>query len=150
VTDIHELRDRVLGHRFPGAKFRVEEYERFLGADAMLSPSSGPGLLHPVWIFMAGFRSLGLSLDGLAHLIGASATDGVMLGETRIEQFQVLHSATDYWIRGEIVRIERHVGNRIGPFDVLTCRVEIVGERGELHASVTNAFIFPRRSDATL
>lgn len=146
MIDLDELRDRLVGWRFPGASVTVEDYERWLAADAMLSPELPIGMLHPAWIFIIGLRGMGMTLDEFMQLAGSSADSGVMFGETVIEQFEPLSIGEDYAVRGEIVDVLRREGKRIGTFDLVTFRLEIVDDTGRSFGAATNSFVFPRRS----
>ena len=46
---------------------------------------------------------------------------------------------------GGITGVVRKEGRKAGVFDIVTFRLELVGEDGTLAAVSTNSFIFPRR-----
>ena len=48
-------------------------------------------------------------------------------------------------ISGGITGVVRKEGRKAGVFDIVTFRLELVGEDGALAAVSTNSFIFPRR-----
>jgi hypothetical protein len=141
-----ELRARVVGARFPGGTFRVEDYERWLSHDAMHAPPLPAGLLHPVWILLGALRGMGLSTDELTALADADSRDGTLFGETEFEQHRVLRAGVEYAVRGEVSDLVRREGTRAGRIDLMTFRLEIVETTGEVAAVSTQTFVFPRRS----
>src|SRR5690606_13194905 len=88
--DLARLQKKVVGHQLPGGSFEIAEYERWLGHDAMLAPPLPPGLLHPVWIMLGALRGMGVSIEELVGLAEAAPTDGVLFGETTLEQHHPL------------------------------------------------------------
>ncbi|GGL94651.1 hypothetical protein [Nakamurella endophytica] len=145
LPDIDELRERLVGHPFPGGSFRVAEYERWLSHDAMRSPALAAPLLHPVWILLGALRGMGISIDELTGLAGAGAHDGTVFGETEMEQRRPLRADVEYTVRGGVADLVRRVGRRAGTMDLLTFRLEIVEPTGEVAAVSSQTFVFPRR-----
>ncbi len=90
------MRDRVIGLRFPGGTFRVEEYERRLSHEAMKSPPIAAPYLHPVWILLGGLRGMGLTTEELVAIAGVGSSDGTLFGETEVEQLAPLQAGVDY------------------------------------------------------
>ena len=87
---------------------------------------------------------LGITLDELFALVGSSAADGPMFGEAEIEQVLPLRVGDTYDVRGGITGIVRKEG-KSGVFDILTFKLELVNEAGEIAGISTNSFVFPRR-----
>ena len=126
-VEFEQLRARLVGHRFPGGTFTVAGYERWLSHDAMLAPTIPDPLLHPVWILLGALRGMGMSIDELIELAGPGPHDGVVFGETTLEQLRPLARDETYRVHGEIVELRRRQGRRAGLMDLLTFRLELEG-----------------------
>lgn len=140
------FRERVVGTRFPGGVFTVEEYERWLSHDAMHAPALPDGMLHPVWVLLGALRGMGLTTDELTAIADAGAHDGTLFGETELEQLQPLRAGVAYTVRGGVTDLVRRDSRRAGRIDLMTFRLEIVTPDGEVAAVSVQTFIFPRRS----
>jgi hypothetical protein len=139
---VDELRRRLVGHRFPGGRFRVAEYERWLSHDAMQAGELAPPALHPVWILLGALRGMGISIEDLIELADATPQDGVVFGETSVDQLRPLQQDVEYTVRGEIVDLRRKRGRR-GLFDLLTFELHL--EDGTEPVAVNSqTFVFPR------
>jgi hypothetical protein len=88
---------------------------------------------------------MGLSVDELFALVGASADDGPMFGEATMELERQLEVGATYRVAGSIVDVTRKEGRKAGVFDIVTFRLELTDADGALAAVSTNSFIFPRR-----
>lgn len=140
------FRERVVGTRFPGGVFTVEEYERWLSHDAMHAPALPAGLLHPVWVLLGALRGMGITTDELTAIADAGAHDGTLFGETELEQRAPLRAGVEYAVRGGVTDLVRRESQRAGRIDLMTFRLEIVSPGGEVAAVSVQTFIFPRRS----
>ncbi len=148
MTDADALRERLVGRPFPGGTFTVPEHERWLAHDAIQAPELPAPLLHPVWILMGALRGMGMALDDLIELAEATPEDGVLFGETEIEQRTPLRSGVAYSVVGEITEVVRRQGRRAGPFDVLSFELRIAEPSGAVAAVSRQSFVFPRRAEA--
>jgi hypothetical protein len=146
MIDIDELRERVVGYRFPSGSFTVPTYEAWLTADAVRSPPLPEDALHPMYVYYVGLVGMGISLDELFALVGSSAADGPMFGEAEIEQLAGLRPATTYEVNGTITSVVRKEGARTGVFDIVGFELELVAPGGEVAGVSRNSFVFPRRS----
>lgn len=148
TPDIDELRERLVGHAFPGGVFEVAEYERWLSHDAMHAPPLPAGVLHPVWVLLGALRGMGITIDELTALAGAGPADGTVFGETSLEQREPLRAEVEYRVRGGITEVVRREGRRAGTMDLMTFRLELVDPDDEVAAVSEQTFVFPRRSAA--
>jgi hypothetical protein len=139
-----ELKRRLVGRRFPGGTFRVESYERWLSHDAMQASGIDAPLLHPVWVLLGALRGMGMTIDDLIELAGSTADEGVVFGETILEQTRPLASNETYLVHGSITDLKRRESRRAGVIDLLTFRLQIDDELGAQVAASTQTFIFPR------
>jgi hypothetical protein len=135
----------VVGYRFPGGRFTIAPYEHWLTCDAVLTEPTREGVAHPMYVYYAALGGMGISLDELFALVGATADDGVMFGEAAIEVARPLAVGATYDVRGEVTGAERKSGRRAGVFDIVTFALEVVDEHGGVCGTSTNSFVFPRR-----
>lgn len=142
--DVTRLERQVVGHRLPGGSFEIAEYERWLGHDAMLAPSLPPGLLHPVWILLGALRGMGVSTEELIELAEGAPDDGVLFGETTLEQHIPLQAGLRYAVTGQVTGLTRRTGRRAGIMDLLTFELSLSDPDGALAAVSTQTFIIMR------
>jgi hypothetical protein len=136
----------IVGHRFPGGQCRVEPYRNWLTCDAVHSPVPLDGVAHPMFCYYGALAGMGISLDELFALVGATADDGVMFGEAEIKLCRPLRVGESFAVRGSITGAERKQGRRAGVFDIVSFRLELVDDRGQVAGVSTNSFVFPRRA----
>jgi len=120
----------LAGRALPSGSARLEPYQNWLLHDAFYSPPRPEP--HPVAAFVLANRGIGISLADLFTLFGSDINDGPLLAED-----------ADYEVRGEIESVERRRSRRIGPFDRITCRFDLL-QGGDLAATVTSVFAVPR------
>ena len=135
----------LVGSSFPGGTYTVEPYRHWLMNDAVGDLPSTSGNASPMEIYYGAMGGLGLTLDELFALAGATAADGPMFGEAEIEQRKPLQVGGTYTVRGGITSAVRKEGRRAGVFDIVTFRLELVDGEGEVAGVSTNSFVFPRR-----
>ena len=140
-----EALDDLVGTSFPGGTYTVEPYRHWLMNDAVGDVPSTSGSASPMEIYYGAMGGLGLTLDELFALAGATAADGPMFGEAEIEQRKPLQVGGTYTVRGGITGAVRKEGRRAGVFDSDTFRLELVDGEGEVAGVSTNSFVFPRR-----
>lgn len=136
----------VVGHRFPGARTRLEPYVDRLLRDVVGAPPAEPdGLAHPLMLFLAAQGGLGIELDEVFALFHATSSDGPMLGEWSMRVHRPLRVDAEYTTRASVVDVVRKHGARTGAFDIATMLIEVLGEDGAVDAEVRTSFVFPRR-----
>ena len=137
--------ESLVGTSFPGGSYTVEPYRHWLMNDAVGDVPSTSGPASPMEIYYGAMGGLGLTLDELFALAGATAADGPMFGEAEIEQLRPLEVGATYAVSGGITGAVRKEGRRAGIFDIVTFRLELVDDEGEVAGVSTNSFVFPRR-----
>jgi hypothetical protein len=137
--------EALRGRSFPGGTYTIEPYRHWLMNDAVGDVPSTSGAASPMEIYYGAMGGLGVTLDELFALAGATAADGPMFGEAEIEQHRPLQVGETYTVRGEFTDVVRKEGRRAGVFDIVTFRLELVGGDGEVAGVSTNSFVFPRR-----
>jgi hypothetical protein len=135
----------VIGHEFPGGEFTVAPYEHWLTCDAVGAPPSRDGVAHPMYVYYAALGGMGIGLDELFALVGATADDGVMFGEATIDVAQPLRVGATYRVSGSVTDVVRKSGRRAGVFDVVTFALDVSDDGGSVVGTSTNSFVFPRR-----
>lgn len=145
MIDIDQLREDVVGRRFPDGSFTIPAHEAWLTADALASPPLPDGIAHPMYAWYAGLVGMGVTLDELFAMVGSSAAEGPMFGELEVEQHRPPRIGETFTVTGEITDVARKSGGS-GTFDIVTFRLELRAEGDELVGASENAFIFPRRS----
>jgi hypothetical protein len=135
----------VAGTQLPGGSFTITAADNTVVCEVLRTSPAGDGTAHPVFAFVAMQRAMGVSVDELLGLAGAVAADGPMVGSYELEQTAPLVVGQEYVVAGEIIGLERKVGRKTGPFDVLTFRLTLGLDAEEPFATSTSAWILPRR-----
>lgn len=141
--ELSEL-EALVGHRFPGGSFIIAEYEDWLLRDVLGEPPGDGHLAHPLWAFAAPQQSMGVTVDDIFALCGASGADGPMLGDTIIEVNSPLRIDVRYEVGGSIVSAVRKSGRTVGLFDLVHFTAVSQDPSGTVVARLTNSFLFPR------
>ena len=135
----------LVGHRFPGGTYTLPEYVSWLWADAALAEPD-PEIAHPSLGYFVAMQGIGVSIDDIFALMGATADSGVVFGETELEFERPVAPGVPYDVEAEIAGIERKSGKRAGVFDKLTFVVRVREQAsGEPVVTNTNTWIFPRK-----
>lgn len=134
----------LAGYRFPGGAVRIPAYENAVLCDVILDEAEAGGIANPLYCYLTPGAGMGISLDALFAIVGASAADGPMHGESELELHEPLLVDTDYRIEGEIIDVVRKRGRKIGAFDTLRYRLAILQGDTEV-AATTNIIVIPRR-----
>jgi hypothetical protein len=133
---------RTVGQTLPGGTARVEPYADWLLRDALGAPQTGT--VHPTHAFLAAQGNVGMTLEEVFALFGASSADGPMLGEWEVEFAEPLRADVDYPVAATVESVHRKQG-RTGTFDLVTVRIELAGPDGRTHVTVRPTYVFPRR-----
>ena len=140
----------LVGHRFPGGRALAEPYLDWLVRDALGAPQRTPGVgtAHPAVAFGMAQGGVGLELEDVFTLFGASSADGPMLGEWSLRLHRPLRTGTAYAVAARVEHVRRTRG-RSGVFDLVTPRIELIpdgpGESGAVEVEVRPTYVFPRR-----
>ncbi|MFE5704306.1 hypothetical protein [Rhodococcus koreensis] len=137
-------KDQLLGYQFPPGALHVLPYEDWLARDCIGALPAQGKALHPAWTLIGALRGMGLTLSELFAVIGAADDDGVMFGETEIDQYEPLEVERHYAISGRFVDVQRRRGRKLGTFDLVTFELTIEHHDGPV-ARCRNSFVVPRR-----
>jgi hypothetical protein len=137
--------EALVGKPFPGGRYTIEPYKHWLMQDAVGGSVAREGEASPMEVYYGALAGMGLSVDELFHLVGATADDGPMFGEAGIEANRPLLIGESFDVSGGITGVVRKEGRKAGVFDIVSFRLELRDEQGEVAAVSSNSFIFPRR-----
>jgi hypothetical protein len=132
------------GTRLPEGTFTISEEDDRRVLEVVGGEPAGDGTAHPLWAYIAPQRGIGISVADLCALADFDVNDGPMLGSSQLEYHGPIRIGVPYRVTGEIVEISRKQG-RIGTFDVMEFREDLLTETGEPVASSTSTYILPRR-----
>ncbi|MDN5914363.1 MAG: hypothetical protein L0I76_04530 [Pseudonocardia sp.] len=137
----------LVGHRMPGGRARIEPYVDWLVRDVVGAPqrASGDDTVHPAVAFLVAQGNVGLELEEVFALFGASSQDGPLLGEWTVDFARVLRTGVDYDVSCQVERVVRKRGARTGVFDLATVEIGLDAPDGARHATVRPTYVFPRR-----
>jgi len=137
--------EALIGKPFPGGSYTIEPYRHWLMQDAVGGAAARTGDASPMEAYYGALAGMGLSVDELFHLVGATADDGPMFGEAALDLHRPLGIGETFAVSGGITGVVRKEGRKAGVFDIVTFELELRAADGEVAAVSTNSFIFPRR-----
>jgi hypothetical protein len=134
----------LAGRALPDGEFTVtaDEDRRLRAAIGDARPDADGA--HPLWAYVATQRGIGIGVGALCELVDFDILDGPMLGSSELEYAADVRLGVAYRVTGEVVGVERKHGRKLGTFDVLTYREQLVDPQGAAVATATNTFILPR------
>ena len=104
------------------------------------------GLAHPLYVYNAALAGMGISVDDLFTMCGATAEDGPMFGEHETEIKEPLVVGGTYDVTGRVTKVDRKEGRKAGVFDLVYFELDVSDpDSGEVKAVCRNSFVFPRR-----
>ena len=145
---VDELRASALGRPFPGGSFVIEPWEAFLTADAVAADEITQHSVHPIQSYFAALGAAGVTLDEMFAWCLSAASEGPMLGSTRLELSRALEVGVRYVVDGSFLSVERKRGARAGVFDIAIFELNIRDRDAHLIARTECSLIFPRRAAA--
>jgi hypothetical protein len=136
----------LAGRRFPAGTYTLPEYVCWLWSDAAQLPPVYDA--HPALAHVVASYGMGVTVQDILDMMGATAEGGVTFGEFGVEYHSTLRAGATYECDAEVLEVERKSGRRSGVFDKLSFRVTIREKGSESPVAVcTNAWIFPRGND---
>lgn len=137
-----DLISRV-GYQLPGGEYFLEPYKNWLTNDAVGAPNDGNDFAHPMFCYYAALNTMGVSLEELFAIFGATSDDGVMFGEAEIDLKKPLVPGSTYAVSGKVTGVERKNSRKLGVFDLVDFELNLHDDH-ELVGVSRNSFIFPR------
>lgn len=138
--------EALVGRPFPGGTYTIEPYQHWLMCDVVLAPRPANGVAHPLYVYLSAIAGMGITLDELFAMVGASADDGPMFGECETDIRRPLLVGTTYRVQGRLSSVQRKEGKRAGVFDIVGFDLELLDDDGQVVAVNRNSFVFPRRA----
>jgi hypothetical protein len=135
----------LIGHRFPGGEFTIEQWENTLFCDAMQCPPLPDGLAHPSYLFHAPLAGLGVTYKEIFALGRAESDEAIRAGEYDWTIHRPLRVGTTYRMAGEFTGVQRKRGRRAGLMDVVSFRIDVHERPSDaVAATVAQSWIFLR------
>jgi hypothetical protein len=132
------------GNLLPGGEFLIEPSENATVCSLLNCEPKSDGTAHPLYAYIATQRAMGITVDRLFEMFGLSIDSGPMLATTALVFWRTpLKTATKYQVRGQIQKVERKVGRKLGVFDLVSVELLLL-EDGTPTARATNSFVMPR------
>ncbi|MBW2273037.1 MAG: hypothetical protein JRG96_07180 [Deltaproteobacteria bacterium] len=117
--------EALVGHAFPGGRYRIAHWENFLLTEATGAEPLPDGLAHPAHLFHAPIHGVGISIAELFELGRADSDASVTIDYYDWEYPQPLREEQEYDLSGGIVEHERRVLESGPTVDSLTFRIEL-------------------------
>ena len=128
----------LVGHRFPGGRYRVAHWENWLLTDCTGSEQLPSPLVHPVALFHLSILGSRISIQELFAMLRAASQGGVSLVGYDWELLQPLREDVDYVCEGGITEAQRHTGTEGRASDAITFLIEVFDDDARPVARVTN------------
>ena len=128
----------LIGHRFPGSRYKIAHWENWLLTDCTGAAQLGDGLVHPIALFHVPILGSGTSIAEIFALLGVAGPGSVGLLGYDWEYFVPLREDVEYRCEGGIVAVERRVTGTGQTFDEIAFSVELFDETDRLAARITN------------
>lgn len=110
------------------------------------TPAVGDAL-HPIYVYVATQRGLGMSVAEVCALADFDIADGPMLGNIDFQYSAPMLPDTEYRVEGTIIDIVRKEGRSAGVFDLLQFEERLVADDGTVVASSRSSFVLPRKEN---
>jgi hypothetical protein len=138
----------LVGHRFPGGRYRIQHWENWLLTDCTGAEPLPDGLVHPIALFHVPILGAGTSITELFALGQADGAGSVGLEGYDWEYLAPLREDVDYRIEGGIVSAERRTSDSGQVYDAVAFTIELFDDAGADPsapvARITNRWRFRR------
>lgn len=143
-TDIatHEQRKALLGTRLEG-RFAIDPDEHRIFTDAVFAPGWQGEVAHPMLMHLVAHCGKGIPLEEFFLMMGTELAAGVTFGQGRLEFRKPLLIGAEYRVVTEFVDVVRKHGRTRGPFDVVTCRIEVSDGADDLVGVSHESYVVP-------
>jgi hypothetical protein len=134
----------LVGHRFPGGRYRIEHWENFLLTDCTGAAQLPDGIVHPIALFHVPILGCGMTIAKLFALGGVPAQSGAVgLEGYDWEYVRPLREDVEYDVQGGVVSAERRTTDSGQVYDAVAFSIELRDADG-LAARITNRWRFRR------
>lgn len=107
----------LLGHRFPGGRYRIAHWENFLLTECTGAKLLPDGRVHPVALFHLPLAGAGTSIAEMFALGQAESDLSILIESYDWEMFQALYEDVEYIVSGSITAAERRHTAQGKPYD---------------------------------
>jgi hypothetical protein len=135
----------LVGHRFPGGRYRVEHWENWLLTDCTGADQLPDAMVHPIALFHVPILGSGMTITKLFELGHAAGAGSVGLESYDWEYLHPLREDVEYDIQGGITSVERRVTDSGQVYDAVAFTIELF-DAGQVVARITNRWRFRRTS----
>ncbi len=139
-----EAMEALVGHRFPGGRYRIEHWENFLLSDATGVAPLPDGLAHPVHLFHVPISGSGTSITELFKLAQAQRAAPVSIDYYDWKIHAPLRENELYALDGGITAVERTERESAPTVDSFTYEIDVRDASGSLAAEVAFRWHFWR------
>jgi hypothetical protein len=119
------------------------EENRALCATMGVEPDPS-GRAHPSYFYIATQVGMGISVAQLCAACDFDVKDGPMMATTGARFLQPIMTEQDYWVRGEILGLERKRSRKLGVMDLLDYRLRLETLDGAGVVETSNVWVLPR------
>jgi hypothetical protein len=134
----------LVGHRFPGGRYRIEHWENWLLTDCTGAEQLPDGLVHPIALFHVPILGSGTTIAELFELGHADGAGMVGLESYDWEYVQPLREDVAYRVEGGITEVERRTADTGQVYDAVAFTIELLDDELGVVARVTNRWRFRR------
>lgn len=127
---------RLVGHRFPGGRYKIEHWENFLLSEATGIEPLPNSLAHPVHLFHVPINGVGTSITELFALAEVDRASPVSIDYYDWSIHTPIREGETYSLSGEITAYERKENGDAPTVDSFTYEIDVTSEDGDLAAEV--------------
>jgi len=138
----------LVGHRFPGGRYRIEHWENFLLSEATGVAPLPDRLAHPAHLFHVAINGVGTSITELFQLAHCAIGEPVSIDYYDWHIHQPLREDEAYSLSGGITDFERTANSGAPTLDSFRYEIELARDDAALVAEVAFRWHFWRIPDA--
>jgi hypothetical protein len=140
-----ELRHDLIGRSWEGS-FTIDPEAHRKFCSAVFVDDWDRQEAHPLFLHLVAHCGKGVSLEEFFRVLGTELAAGVTFGEGRLESRRPLRIGETYRVVTRIDDVVRKKGSR-GPFDLITCRIEMIADPDEVVGVSHESFVVPRTGE---
>jgi hypothetical protein len=137
----------LVGHRFPGGRYRIEHWENFLLSEATGAEVLPDRLAHPAHLFHVAINGVGTSIAELFRLAESAPGAPVSIAWYDWRIHQPLREDETYALSGGISAFERVAAEKAPTVDCFTYEIALERPDGTPVADVAFRWRFWRRRE---
>ena len=139
-------RQKLVGTVLPEGSFTIDPEDHRIFCDAVFAEGWTGDVAHPMFLHLVAHCGKG-PLEDFFELIGTRLEAGVTFGQGQLDYHAPLRIGATYRVITEIAEVERKQGRRRGPFDVVTCHIDVF-DGDELVGRSRESYVVPVREEA--